>query len=121
MATSNVQCTSDFIRVCGRDECVCDVGYECEIARLRAVADNREGFSVCQLGQEYTKHGAVCSGCTRARTVDIKKAQREGGKPIHLGPMQYEFFAHVFGERVGVTRPDRCGFGSWIHIRYAVT
>lgn len=97
MAATNVQCTSAFIRLCGCDKSVRDVGYITKVARLRAITDNREGLAIRQLRQEYSKYGAVRSGCTRTRTVYIKEAQREGGKLVQVRPMQHQFLAHVLG------------------------
>ncbi len=72
------------------------VGHEDEIARLRAVANHREGLAGELLREEDAEHCAVGAGGPAARAIDVEQAERDDRQAVDLAPVQRHLLADIF-------------------------
>ena len=111
MPAAHIVDLADFVTLCDGDQGVDHVGNEGEVAGLLAIADDGQRLVGQELGEKNAEHRAIGSAGPRARSIDVEKAHRNGRQTIDLGPMHDQLLAEIFGQRVGIARIGRRGFG----------
>ncbi len=98
---------ADLVGLGGRQERLCHVGHEQEVAGLGSVADHGERLAGDLLAQEHAEHRPIGARGPRPRTIGIEDPHRVHRQTVDLMPMERRLLALVLGERIRILRTDR--------------